>query len=108
NLPAAAPQGWSQPVYEVMMPPLRFNADSPPPPIELSAANIVLLRSVRVQEGALYSGTVEEKPSRGGRMETADAAAGQEGPSHPGFFSRLGGAIRRTFGGSKCAGVGCG
>ena len=54
RLPDAA-----EPIYEVLMPPLTFNAASPEAPPDPRPETILLVRRVRVRPAVIYQGTVE-------------------------------------------------
>lgn len=86
------------PAWQVVMPPLTFDAKSPQPPPEPSPEMIILLRQARVQNGAVLHGRVEEPKSEAAPSPQVQASAQ---PQKAGFFRRIGGFFKRLFGGGK-------
>jgi len=59
---APPPDSNEEPIYQVYMPPLTFNASSPQPPPDPSPSLILLVRRVRVRPSAYFTGVVEAAP----------------------------------------------
>ena len=59
----SAPPPDEEPIYQVYMPPLTFNASSPEPPPDPSPSLILLVRRVRVRPAAYFTGVVEAAPA---------------------------------------------
>ncbi len=90
----------SEPVYKVLMPPLRFDASLPEPPSNPSAETILLVRTAVVHGEAVYRGSVAPGKNRDTKMVAAQSNTGTSlPPSQPGVFARIGGFFRRLFGG---------
>jgi hypothetical protein len=68
---APPPSADEEPIYQVYMPPLTFNASSPQPPPDPSPSLILLVRRVRVRPAAYFTGVVEAAPA----PQTAVASA---------------------------------
>jgi hypothetical protein len=105
NLPAT-----QMPVWKVLMPPLRFDANAPPPSMDPvpapSLETILLVREVRVEPEWAFRGRVEPEEDSATNSPRAEQQKGKAGPSkwnqrspkknRPGgireFFRRLFGA----------------
>ena len=92
-----------EPTWTVLMPPLTFDANKPPPALQPRAETILLVREVRVQPAAVFNGRVEQPaiiPSAA-PVESAKAeiAPVEEKKSGGGFGARLRNFFRRLFGG---------
>ncbi len=74
---SAPPAPDEEPIYEVYMPPLTFNASSPEPPPDPSPSLILLVRRVRVRPAAYFTGVVEAAPA------PQAVAAAPAPPAHP-------------------------
>ncbi len=97
---APSPPVVDEPVYKVLMPPLRFDASSPEPPTDASADTIVLVRTAVVHGEVVYTGSVVPSKNHGARTLTAQAdpvIALQS--ARPGLIARIGGFFRKLFGG---------
>lgn len=115
NLPAT-----QMPVWKVLMPPLKFDANAPPPPMDPvpapSLETILLVREVRVEPEWAFRGRVEPEEESATNSPREEIQKGRTPSAKPvnknskkndsggirGFFRRLFG------GGSPCAGTGCG
>ena len=60
---SAPPAPNEEPIYQVYMPPLTFNASSPEPPPDPSPSLILLVRRVRVRPATYFTGVVEAAPA---------------------------------------------
>ncbi len=97
---AEAPPTVDVPIYKVLMPPLVYDPSSPPPAPDPNPNMMILVRSVRVREDTIISGTIAPSANRNSRTlaEIEDPFAQQP---QPGFFARIGGFFRRVFGGKS-------
>jgi hypothetical protein len=94
------PPSVSEPVYKVLMPPLRFDASSPDALSDPSAETILLVRTVVVHGEVVYRGSVAAGKSNQKKLVTTQVNTNSDPPpSQPGVFSRIGGFFRRLFGG---------
>lgn len=70
--PAAIPQVPSgEPVWTVVMPPLRFDAAAPEPPPETEPQVAILIREVRVQPALIFRGQVDARAAAPGPRESS-------------------------------------
>ncbi|MFZ0821995.1 MAG: hypothetical protein WAM91_18175 [Candidatus Acidiferrales bacterium] len=108
NAPAAnsgsqsniVPPSFSEPVYKVLMPPLRFDVSSPEPPDVPSTETILLVRTVVVHGEVVYRGFVASGKNHETKLVAAQANPNAASPpSQPGVFAKIGGFFRRLFGG---------
>ncbi len=79
---SAAPAAKEEPIYQVDMPPLRFDANArvqPAPDPEL----MVMVRRVRVRPALVFRGRVEDSPEVKAAAPTAPTAASASKPTHP-------------------------
>jgi len=102
-----------EPIYQVFMPPLTFDAKSPAPPPDPDPQTIVLFRTVRVRPSVVYRGHIQPAPPTAKPAPPVQVAAlvpDDHPKTEPGLFTRMWSAVRRTFSSSKppCAGAGCG
>ncbi len=101
-----------EPVYTVIMPPLRFDANEPVPPPDPDPETILLVREVRVRPSAVFSGHVNPAPPQ---IATALAAApappepdeDRHVQNKPGLMARVRNFFRTLTGWGHCAGAGC-
>lgn len=91
------PPDLDTPIYEVLMPALVFNSSTQVPLPDPSPQTIKLVRSVRVREDTVISGTIESNGKRNPQTLSAKADPNAQKPQ-PGFFARIGGFFRRVFG----------
>ncbi len=68
-----------EPQWTVVMPPLAFDANKPPPALEPRPETILLVREVRVQPAVVFSGRVEKPPKT--KPEKKQKAAAPAKPS---------------------------
>ena len=106
------PPATEEPIYQVLMPPIMFNANAPAPPPGPSPEMILLIREARVQPALVFHGRVEAASLPSAQPETEPTAPEVAAPPKKpgGLFSALGGFFRRLFGGGKrqtCSGAGC-
>ena len=96
-----------EPIYQVFVPPLRFNADSPTATLEPSPEMILIVRHARVHPGAIFVGYVQaEAPQQA--QSSAPSAAGAAQPQQtanrgaaarrPGIYQRVRDYIHGLFG----------
>lgn len=65
-----------EPTWTVVMPPLTFDANQPPPALEPRAETILLVREVRVQPAVVFTGRVEKPPKvKSAKKQTNEIAA---------------------------------
>jgi hypothetical protein len=108
-----------EPTWTVVMPPLTFDANQPPPALEPRPETILLVREVRVQPAVVFTGRVEKPTKLKGSKKQEDviaaAAPSAEGTkaasvvaeegvpegnkSSGGFGAKLRNFFRRLFGG---------
>jgi hypothetical protein len=70
--PAAVPQiPGGEPVWTVVMPPLRFDAAEPEPPPETEPQVAILIREVRVQPALIFRGQVDTRAAATGPRESS-------------------------------------
>ncbi|MGH9703523.1 MAG: hypothetical protein ACRD4K_09120 [Candidatus Acidiferrales bacterium] len=91
-----------EPVWKVMMPPLKFDYTDPTPPPDPTPEAILLVREVRVDPAWEFHGRVEVKPSAAETkiptkeaQSSAENSSGKPAGKKPG---RLGRFFRRLFG----------
>jgi len=107
------------PTWTVVMPPLTFDANQPPPALEPRAETILLVRELRIQPAVVFTGRVEKPPKvktakkRTTEIATAAPPAGETKPvsavaetgtaegnkTSGGFGAKLRNFFRRLFGG---------
>ncbi len=95
-----------QPIYQVFMPPLTFNASSPSPSADPSQQIITIVRHSRVQPGALFVGVVEAAalPTPNPLASAAPEAPPQRttgrpaAPARAGVYQRVRSYLRNLFG----------
>lgn len=92
-----APPDLDTPIYEVLMPALIYNSSTQVPLPDPSPQTIRLVRSVRVHEDTVISGTIESNGKRKPQAFPAKVDPNAQ-KSQPGFFARIGGFFRRVFG----------
>lgn len=105
------PPAREEPVYQVLMPPLSFDASSPTLPPEPSPAMILLVRTVRVRPTLIFRGHVEPARTEIASGETVHGSApgppistssGNAAPSasasKPSVISRVRTFLRRLWG----------
>ncbi len=89
-----------QPIYQVFMPPLTFNAASPAPPPDPDPQTMVLVRTARVIPAEIYYGHVEAAPAPAPRAVQQQPSKRRQPAKKGGFFSRVGHFFRRLLVGS--------
>jgi hypothetical protein len=110
--PPAAPVASAdndQPVYQVFMPPLTFNADSPASSTDPTPQIILIVRSARVHPGAIFAGVVEAEdlPLANSPVSSVAPARAQQSPgrtaapARPGVYQRVRNYLRNLFGNSS-------
>jgi hypothetical protein len=100
------PSGDNQPIYQVFMPPLTFDANSPSSSTDPSPQMILIVRHARVHAGAVFSGVVEAEalPVSSSPASSASAAQAQQTPGgaaaarRPGVYQRVRNYLRNLFG----------
>ena len=97
---APRPAAVDEPIYKVLMPPLSFDANAPVNLSEPSTDQIVLIRSVHVQDETVYEDVVEPKKKRENGNLSADEKTDSQAPAH-GFFGRVGRFFHRVFNSSS-------
>jgi hypothetical protein len=104
STPAAPVQ---EPVYTVLMPPLRFDASSPTPPPDPSPETILLVREVRVHPSIVFHGHVNPAPVQA--VDTAhpvslpatqagSASDDRAAQTQPGILARVRNLFRKLIG----------
>jgi hypothetical protein len=94
------PPSVGEPVFKVLMPPLRFDSSSPEAPDAPSAETILLVRTAVVHGEVVYRGSIAPGKNRDTKPVTAQAnSSAAAPPSQPGVFSKIGGFFRKLFGG---------
>ena len=94
------PPAVSEPVFKVIMPPLRFDASSPDPPSEASTETIFLVRTAVVHGEIIYRGSVAEGKRHESKLVTSQANASvAPPPTDSGVLAKIGGFFRKLFGG---------
>ena len=98
--PATEPQ---EPTFTVLMPPLRFDANSPIPAPDPSPETILLVRQVRLRPTAVFRGHVDPAPVQ--KPQTAPPVPASPPPSsqqpvrsHPDMMSRMWNFLRGIAG----------
>ncbi len=91
---SAPPPADEEPIYQVYMPPLTFNASSPEPPPDPSPALILLVRRVRVRPAAYFTGVVEPAPPpqptvTSPPLVARPAARPAAAPQRPSLYQRI-------------------
>jgi hypothetical protein len=110
--PPAAPVASAdndQPVYQVFMPPLTFNADSPASSTDPTPQIILIVRHARVHPGAIFAGVVEAEdlPLASSPVSSNPPARAQQSPGRaaatgrPGVYQRVRNYLRNLFGNSS-------
>ncbi|HXN65856.1 MAG TPA: hypothetical protein VN862_11020 [Candidatus Acidoferrales bacterium] len=94
------PAAVDEPVYKVLMPPLSFDPNAPVNISEPSADQIVLIRSVHVQDETVYQDVVEPKKKRGKQDLSAEEKSDSQSAPH-GFFGKIGRFFHRVFNSSS-------
>jgi hypothetical protein len=98
--PAAS--GDDQPIYQVFMPPLTFDANAPSSSTDPSPQMILIVRHARVHAGAVFTGVVEAEalPVASSPALSAPAARAQQasGARRPGVYQRVRNYLRNLFG----------
>ncbi len=98
NAPPPLPQNAVDiPIFKVLMPPLAYDANAPDAQPEISPQTFLLVRSVRVREETVFTGTILPGGKHDKRATAADANVGAEVP-HPKILARIGNFFRRMFG----------
>jgi hypothetical protein len=103
--PQAASSDTDQPIYQVFMPPLTFDASASPSSTDPSPEMILVVRHARVQPGALFVGVVEAAslPAPNLPTHSAPAARPQQStgtvaaPSRPGMYRRVRDYLHNLF-----------
>ena len=106
---SSAASGDDQPIYQVFMPPLTFDANAPAGSTDPSPQMILIVRHARVHAGALFAGVVEAEalPVASPPAPSAPAARTQqtsgEAPNarRPGVYQRVRNYLRNLFGNSS-------
>jgi hypothetical protein len=94
------PPVFEVPIYKVLMPALVYDSSSPVPLPDPSPETIILVRSARIREDTVISGTIQSDGKHESPTLAAKADPNTQQPQ-PGFFTRLGGFFRRVFGGKS-------
>jgi hypothetical protein len=94
------PPVFEAPIYKVLMPALVYDSSSPVPLPDPSPETIILVRSVRIREDTVISGTIQSNGKHESPTLAAKVDPNTQQPQ-PGFFTRLGGFFRRVFGGKS-------
>jgi len=103
------------PVYQVLMPPLTFDAASPAPPPQPSPETILLVRQARVRPVKVFRGRVEEPPAPPPvptiavhKAELIPFPEEMPAKKEVSVFARIRNFFRRLTSRGPCAGAGCG
>jgi hypothetical protein len=102
-----------EPVFTVLMPPLRFDANSPEPPPDPAPETILLVREVRLRPSVEFRGHVNPAPTPAVAHPAPPAlpAPSDDRPPAPppSLLDRVRTFFRRltTSSGGPCAGAGC-
>jgi hypothetical protein len=102
--PPAASSADDEPIYQVFMPALTFNAASPAMPPTPSPEMMVIVRHARVHPGALFTGVVEAAapPEIGSSPQPAPSARPSQtsapAPARPGVYRRIRNYFQSLFG----------
>ena len=102
-----------EPVYQVLMPPLTFDAASPAPPPPPSPEMILLVRQARVRPVKIFRGRVEEPPAPAQAVAVQKAEViplldGRSAKKEATLLERIRNLFRRLTSRGPCAGAGCG
>lgn len=97
TLPALPQNAVDIPIFKVLMPPLAYDANAPDAQAEISPQTFLLVRSVRVREETVFTGTILPGGKHDKRASAAEANVGAEVP-HPKILARIGNFFRRIFG----------
>jgi hypothetical protein len=99
---SSATSGDDQPIYQVFMPPLTFDANAPSSSTDPSPQMILIVRHARVHAGAVFTGVVEAEalPVASSPAPSAPAARTQQasGARRPGVYQRVRNYLRNLFG----------
>jgi hypothetical protein len=85
------------PIYKVLMPPLAYDANAPDLQPGPTPEMFVLIKSVRVREEIIFTGTILPGGKHDTHATTAQTNVGTEVP-HPKILARIGSFFRRLFG----------
>ena len=102
-----------EPVYQVVMPPLTFDAASPAPPPQPSPETILLLRQARVRPVKVFRGRVEEPPAPPAplvavqKAEVIPLLEQRPAKKEASMLARIRNFFRRLTSRGPCAGAGC-
>ena len=105
TVPAASSD--DQPIYQVFMPPLRFDASADPASTDPNPQMIVIVRHVRVRPGAMFVGVVEAAelppanslaPMERSQPASAPAANSAAASQRRGAYDRVRDYLRNLFG----------
>ena len=104
-----------EPVYQVLMPPLTFDAASPAPPPQPSPETILLVRQARVRPVKVFRGHVEEPPAPPPvptiavhKAELIPIPEEMPAKKEVSVLARIRNFFRRLTSRGPCAGAGCG
>ncbi|MGD0841370.1 MAG: hypothetical protein ABSA32_09460 [Candidatus Acidiferrales bacterium] len=96
-----------EPIYQVFVPPLRFNANSPASTLDPSPEMILIVRHARVRPGAMFVGYVQaaapppaQSPARPAPAAAQPQQAANRGaaPQRPGIYKRVRDYLHNLFG----------